>query len=152
MIFKGVNPNGPNKINLKAQFNISNGYFKFLGFQYQPDGNNIRHFLKSTSDIYFPFNFSYHCSKESIFSYKNKETKEEISLKIFNLQVQMDTKKFNDAYDCVGFMSIPIWTGIFVTSILAIIMIWGLTMIMDIRTMDRFDDPKGKTITISAQD
>lgn len=31
-------------------------------------------------------------------------------------------------------------------------MIWALTMIIDIRTMDRFDDPKGKTITISSQE
>lgn len=68
------------------------------------------------------------------------------------MQIQIDSKDatFSDAYDCVGFTSIPIWTGIFVTAILAIIMIWALTMIMDIRTMDRFDDPKGKTITISA--
>jgi V-type H+-transporting ATPase S1 subunit len=29
-------------------------------------------------------------------------------------------------------------------------MIFGLGMIMDIKTMDRFDDPKGKTITITA--
>jgi hypothetical protein len=28
-------------------------------------------------------------------------------------------------------------------------MILGLGMIMDIRTMDTFDDPKGKTITIN---
>lgn len=151
MNFGGI-PNGPIKIELTAQFNITKGYFRFLGFQYQANGKPEIKYLKSKSDIYFPFNFSYHCFKESIFSYKNKESKEEISLKILNLQVQMDATKFSDSYDCVGFMSIPIWTGIFVTAILAIIMIWGLTMIIDIRTMDRFDDPKGKTITISAQE
>lgn len=59
---------------------------------------------------------------------------------------------FNDAYDCVGFTTIPIWSGLFVTFILAVIMTMGLTMIMDIKTMDRFDDPKGKTIIINASE
>ncbi|CAK9807771.1 V-type proton ATPase subunit S1 [Anthophora quadrimaculata] len=109
--------------------------------------------LTTNVDIVFPFNFSYHCSQNVIFK------KGSTVLNITDLQVQLDakqivnnTKTFNDAYDCVGFTTIPIWTGIFVTAILALIMIWGLAMIIDIRTMDRFDDPKGKTITISAQE
>ncbi|XP_003708609.1 uncharacterized protein LOC100880959 [Megachile rotundata] len=108
--------------------------------------------LIADTDIVFPFNFSYHCSQNTTF-FSNTT-----SLIITNLQVQLDvplknnTKTFDDAYDCVGFTTIPIWTGIFVTAILAMIMIWALTMIIDIRTMDRFDDPKGKTITISAQE
>lgn len=60
--------------------------------------------------------------------------------------------QFSDAYDCVGFTTIPIWSGLFVTLILSIIMTMGLTMIMDIKTMDRFDDPKGKTIIINASE
>lgn len=110
--------------------------------------------LTTNTDIVFPFNFSYHCSQNIIF--KNSST----VLNITNFQVQLDprstkdkdAKVFSDAYDCVGFTTIPIWAGIFVTAILALIMIWALTMIIDIRTMDRFDDPKGKTITISAQE
>jgi V-type H+-transporting ATPase S1 subunit len=62
------------------------------------------------------------------------------------------TKAFDDAYNCELFFTPPIWSGLFVTSILAFIMMWGLVMIMDIRTMDQFDDPKGKTITISVSE
>jgi V-type H+-transporting ATPase S1 subunit len=61
-------------------------------------------------------------------------------------------KTFGDAYNCELFFTPPIWSGLFVTSILALIMMWGLVMIMDIRTMDQFDDPKGKTITISVSE
>lgn len=102
--------------------------------------------LSSKRDICFPFNFSYHCSLQTIFA------NGPVRLNITDMQVEVDHKNavFSDAYDCVGFTSIPIWTGIFVTAILALIMIWALTMILDIRTMDRFDDPKGKTITISS--
>ena len=145
-----VNVNGLQKISLTAQFEIAHGYFNFIGFKYADDNTTESIFLRSRRQIVYPFNTSYHCQQDNYFTYKNKE--KQITVKIQNLQIQMDTWKFGEVYDCVGFMSIPIWTGIFVTAILALIMIWGLIMIMDIRTMDRFDDPKGKTITISAQE
>lgn len=47
-------------------------------------------------------------------------------------------------------MSIPIWSGLFITFLLVLILSFGISMMMNIKTMDRFDDPKGKTITISA--
>ncbi|KOB75241.1 putative vacuolar ATP synthase subunit S1 [Operophtera brumata] len=57
---------------------------------------------------------------------------------------------FGDSFHCVGFFSAPIWSGLFVVFILLSITFYGILMMMDIRTMDRFDDPKGKTITINA--
>lgn len=120
---------------------------------YEHIGHNSSNLnLTTNTDIVFPSQFSYHCSQKIVFR-KNVTT-----LNITDLQVQVyptshnEKKVFSDAYDCVGFTTVPIWTGIFVTAILALIMIWALTMIIDIRTMDRFDDPKGKTITISAQE
>lgn len=130
------------------------GYYtlKTVNFQYNvKSGNNSS--LTTNTDIVFPNTFSYHCSKNVTFE------KEGTVLTIQDLQVQVFPDKnpareriFSDAYDCVGFTTIPIWTGIFVTIVLGMIMIWSLTMIMDIRTMDRFDDPKGKTITVSSQE
>lgn len=99
-------------------------------------------------DISAPFGFSYHCS-DLKFGNNNMT-----SLHLPKAQIEpqfqvLNKNKFGDAYDCVGFTSIPIWSGLFVTLILAAIMTLGLTMIMDIKTMDRFDDPKGKGITIN---
>lgn len=48
------------------------------------------------------------------------------------------------------FFTGPIWMGLLVTWTLLIILAWGITMLMDIKTMDRFDDPKGKTINVNA--
>ena len=134
----------------------SAGYYMLRTINYEHVGqNSSNQNLTTSTDIVFPSQFSYHCSQQILF-HKNFTT-----LNITDLQVQVypisqishDEKKvFSDAYDCVGFTTVPIWTGIFVTAILALIMIWALTMIIDIRTMDRFDDPKGKTITISAQE
>lgn len=96
--------------------------------------------------IIAPVTFSYHCSSGAVFQGLD------ITLTLENFQAQpyMDSSAaFSDAYNCELFFTPPIWSGIFVTSILALIMIWGLVMIMDIRTMDQFDDPKGKTITVN---
>lgn len=122
-------------------------YYLLKKIEYFTTENSEGHNLTTTSDIDIPYNYSYHCTPEVVF--KNGTG---ASLKFKNIQIQIDAVKFGDAFDCVGFMSIPILSGIFVTLILALIMIWGLSFILDIRTMDRFDDPKAKTITISAQE
>lgn len=136
-----------NNLMLEFFFEIKSiGYYTLSKVNYEID-NKVDSSLLTKRDISFPFNFSYHCSPQTVF------TNDSIYLSITEMQVQIDNNvTFNDAYDCVGFTSIPIWTGIFVTIILGLIMIWALIMIMDIRTMDRFDDPKGKTITISTSE
>lgn len=60
--------------------------------------------------------------------------------------------KFGPCNDCIGFFSAGIWGGLFVVILLLLILFYGISNMMEIRTMDRFDDPKGKTITISAQE
>ena len=67
-------------------------------------------------------------------------------------QVQFQIKsngQFGPANDCVGFFTIPIWSGLVVTFVLLMVLTFGITMISQINTMDRFDDPKGKTITVN---
>ncbi|CAD1475129.1 unnamed protein product [Heterotrigona itama] len=154
LVMKFSTPNLPT-YTFEFMFEVKTpGYYTLKTVNYQSSDATFVNdqSLTTNTDIVFPFNFSYHCSQSITFN--NSST----ILNITNLQVQLDPTKnnnvkvFDDAYDCIGFTTIPIWAGIFVTAILALIMIWALTMIIDIRTMDRFDDPKGKTITISAQE
>ncbi|XP_015585471.1 V-type proton ATPase subunit S1 [Cephus cinctus] len=134
------------EVTLRFLFTVETaGYYTLKTVEYEPTGMSAT-LLYSNTEIVFPFNFSYHCSQKTEFNSTS------VRLNITNIQVQVDATSFNDAYDCVGFTTIPIWMGLFVTAIMAMILIWGLTMVMDIRTMDRFDDPKGKTITISASE
>jgi len=70
----------------------------------------------------------------------------------FQIQPYLEERRFGPAYDCVYFFTAAIWSGIFVCAILSIIMAFGLVMIIDIKTMDLFDDPKGKTITINTSE
>lgn len=68
------------------------------------------------------------------------------------LNAETTFNRFNDAWDCVGFTSPGIWAGLFVTLLMLVILTIGLSWMMEIRTMDRFDDPKGKTITTIVSD
>lgn len=103
-----------------------------------------------------PRGFSFACAK----SFRIQANKSDIDyIVIQGLQIQpkfksdpFDLSHFGEAYNCVGFTSPGIWAGIVVTLLLLIIMTIGITALMDIRTMDRFDDPKGKTITINANE
>lgn len=122
------------------------GYHALKKIEYFKSGSTKGTVLKPNTIIDVPSNFSYHCGPGANFT-----NKAGVSLFFNNVQIELDAvnSTFSEAYDCVGFMSIPILSGLFVTLIMALIMIWGISIIMDIRTMDRFDDPKGKTITIS---
>ena len=60
-----------------------------------------------------------------------------------------DSSSFSDAWDCVGFFSIGVWASLLVTLLAVIVLTIGLFVLSDIKTMDRFDDPKGKSIMIA---
>lgn len=99
-------------------------------------------------------NFSWHCSPSLILQTGGAFS----PLHITGLQLEPVFGAFNasdprtafsDPWDCVGFTSAGIWGGLFVVLLMLAILSVGISWIMDIRTMDRFDDPKGKTIIVS---
>lgn len=133
-----------NKVNFNFEIILQDdGYWKLQNVL------NDAHDYTWKADISAPIGFSYHCFNVSF------QSENEILI-LPGLQIEPfeeeDQHNFNDAYDCIGFTSIPIWTGIFVTVILLLILTFGITFIMDIKTMDKFDDAKGKTITINASE
>lgn len=95
-----------------------------------------------------PLGFSYKCSPVVNITVADNEV---VAVGIRGLQLQpkfgnvadSPLKRFGDVNDCTGFTSIGIWSGILVSFLLLSIMTLGLSWILDIRTMDRFDDPKG---------
>ncbi|PIO06986.1 hypothetical protein AB205_0072870 [Aquarana catesbeiana] len=56
--------------------------------------------------------------------------------------------KFSYASDCAGFFSPGIWMGLVTTLLFVFILTYGLHMVMSLKTMDRFDDPKGPSIAV----
>lgn len=56
--------------------------------------------------------------------------------------------EFSYASDCAGFFSPGIWMGLLTSLLMVLVLTYGLHMIMQLHTMDRFDDPKGPAISV----
>lgn len=136
---------GP-KIILRFSISWLNGYWSLPLVKVIVPKNYREYNLTTDEDIMAPAHFSYHCNGYTVFSDGNGA-----ELYIYDLQVQVDSKngKFGDANDCVSFTTAPIWSGLFVTTLLGIGLIVALTAIMDIKTMDKFDNYKTKNLTIT---
>ncbi|XP_076650460.1 uncharacterized protein LOC143357757 [Halictus rubicundus] len=143
------------KHTLSFKFENASGYYYLRTVNYaylmKNGSNSLNHSLTPNTNIVFPSKFSYHCSQNIVFKENDSYflTVKDFQVELFNNKDSSREPKFDSTYDCVGFVTIPIWTGLFVATILSFIMIWGITMLMDIRIMDRFDDPKGKMIIVS---
>jgi V-type H+-transporting ATPase S1 subunit len=59
--------------------------------------------------------------------------------------------KFGQCNYCSGFFTSGIWMGIISSLLMAFILAFGVYLMTSINTMDRFDDPKGKPLTIAAE-
>lgn len=60
--------------------------------------------------------------------------------------------QFGDAYDCVGFTTAPIWSGIVVTSFISAIIMLGLLCILEIKPPNKFENNRGKQLTFTVQE
>ena len=99
-------------------------------------------------DISAPVNWSYGCASPNAFTDKTKTT--ELIFK--DLQVQAFYSATNGNFlqklDCSGWFTGPIWAGLLVSLLLIIMLSYAYGMISSITTMDKFDNPKGKTISV----
>lgn len=137
---------GKDKLFLNFIFPYSDSYWSMVRVEVEPPGGS-KYNLTTKKEITAPRRFSYHCSGETVFLDQTNN----VQLNMTDLQVQLNTStsRFNDAYDCVPFTTGPIWSGLFVTSILAIGLIIALTAIGSIKTMDKFDNHKTKQLSIT---
>ncbi|XP_075218977.1 V-type proton ATPase subunit S1-like [Lycorma delicatula] len=140
------------KVNLRFQFeNISNYYWGLSVIVLELQNSHEIKLLTTKQHISAQYDYSFHTSTPVVFS--NGST----SLTFSDLQVQPwkmseFNKRFGEAEDDTVFFTPPIWTGLIVSGLISVILLWALGMIMDIHTMDQFDDPKGKTITVNVTD
>ncbi|XP_071981043.1 V-type proton ATPase subunit S1 [Engystomops pustulosus] len=107
-----------------------------------------------------PSNYSYHCefvsslplygpllvrnTSESSPAFTWRITITDFQIQAFNVTGM----RFSYASDCAGFFSPGIWMGLITTLLFVFILTYGLHMVMSLKTMDRFDDPKGPSISV----
>ncbi|XP_035512688.1 V-type proton ATPase subunit S1b [Morone saxatilis] len=115
-------------------------------------------FIGSRS-IYAPAEYSFHC--QSVSSFQDtllvpNNTTSQWRLNFVDFQIQgfglANGTDFSNASDCAGFFTPGIWMGLLTSLLMLYIFVYGLHMIMRLNTMDRFDDPKGPSISVPQSD
>uniref|UniRef100_A0A8C6SHY6 ATPase H+ transporting accessory protein 1a n=1 Tax=Neogobius melanostomus TaxID=47308 RepID=A0A8C6SHY6_9GOBI len=107
--------------------------------------------------IYAPAEYSYRC--ESVTNYRwpllvprsSKDPANQWRVSFQDIQIQafnVSGRDFSYASDCAGFFSPGIWMGLMTSLLMVLVLTYGVHMIMQLRTMDRFDDPKGPAISV----
>ncbi|KAK0146849.1 V-type proton ATPase subunit S1 [Merluccius polli] len=120
--------------------------------------NNETVSFDGSRGIYAPAEYSFHCM--SVNSFRDAllirgQTSLNTSnwmLNFIDFQIQgfglANGTNFSYASDCAGFFTAGIWMGLVITLLMLWILTYGLSMITMVNTMDRFDDPKGPSISV----
>ncbi|KAL7859658.1 hypothetical protein SRHO_G00148050 [Serrasalmus rhombeus] len=113
--------------------------------------------FNASLSIYAPVEYSYRCDSVSSFRYPQltphsaKDNANEWRISFDDFQIQgfnVTGKDFSYASDCAGFFTPGIWMGLLTSLLMVLVLTYGLHMIMQLHTMDRFDDPKGPAISV----
>ncbi|XP_072304966.1 V-type proton ATPase subunit S1b [Eucyclogobius newberryi] len=111
----------------------------------------------SSRSIYAPAEYSFHCQSVSSFRdallvHDNRLNASAWMLDLVDFQIQgfglNNGTNFSYASDCAGFFTPGIWMGLITALLMLLIFVYGLNMILQLNTMDRFDDPKGPCISV----
>ncbi|KAG7224392.1 hypothetical protein INR49_004734 [Caranx melampygus] len=123
--------------------------------------NGTKATFNGSRHIYAPAEYSYRCESVTSFrwpvlvphSSKDPANQWRVSFEDFQIQgFNVSGSEFSYASDCAGFFSPGIWMGLMTSLLMVLVLTYGLHMIMQLRTMDRFDDPKGPAISVPQTD
>ncbi|XP_054649901.1 V-type proton ATPase subunit S1b [Dunckerocampus dactyliophorus] len=124
----------------------------------QLQSNGITASFIGSRGIYAPAEYSFHCQTVSSFRdallvpNATNQTTSDWRLNFIDFQIQgfglANGTDFSYASDCAGFFTPGIWMGLLSSLLMLLVFVYGLHMIMQLNTMDRFDDPKGPSISV----
>lgn len=138
------------------EMNISIGGKAQLFVRKDLYGYNIKasDFYKLDTDTaWAPSGFSYSCGKLQLIANKPELSQKYPTITITRLQLYPGKgDKFPDSYDCATWFSTTLWMGTVVALIYIFILFGAVLFLLDVKTNDRFDDPKGKTITVNVSE
>uniref|UniRef100_A0A6B2EJP3 Putative vacuolar h+-atpase v0 sector accessory subunit s1 ac45 n=1 Tax=Phlebotomus kandelakii TaxID=1109342 RepID=A0A6B2EJP3_9DIPT len=139
------------KIFLRFKFPIRSGYWYLTEVEVEDYNRNPPRttLLVRGEPPYAPMKFSWHCTQGLVFR-SNTST-----LILDNVQIQPylnGRNVFYDAYDCVGFMSAPIWSGIAVSFLVLFGVAIAINAILEIKPPNRFESNRNKQLTFTIQE
>ncbi|XP_043979550.1 V-type proton ATPase subunit S1-like isoform X3 [Gambusia affinis] len=133
-------------------------WFTLDSVQVRSSGQNAS--FVGSHGIYAPAEYSFHCQYVSSFRdillVPANQDSTQWKLNFVEFQIQgfglSNGTNFSYASDCAGFFTAGIWMGLISSLLMLLIFVYGLHMIMQLNTMDRFDDPKGPSISVPQSD
>nr|XP_023693343.1 V-type proton ATPase subunit S1 [Paramormyrops kingsleyae] len=134
-------------------------WFTLDQVQLNYDGHNAT--FNGSDGITAPSEYSYHCQMVSSSDYPllvpstPTDNAKQWILTFTDFQIQgfgVTGENFSYANDCASFFTPGIWMGLVTSLLLLLILTYGLHMILQLRSMDRFDDPKGPAIAVPQND
>ncbi|KPP72859.1 V-type proton ATPase subunit S1-like [Scleropages formosus] len=144
-------------------FSMSQRYYSvsarnwFTMDQVELEYDGQRALFNGSRNIYAPTEYSYRCESVTSFrdallaahSLTDNATQWRLSFEEFQIQgFNVTGTQFSYASDCASFFTPGIWMGLVTSLLMLLVFTYGLHMIMQLRTMDRFDDPKGPAIAV----
>ncbi|XP_069785324.1 ATPase H+ transporting accessory protein 1a [Narcine bancroftii] len=111
----------------------------------------------NVSEVYAPVAYSYRCNSVSSLPRSgtvlqpSSPSSQDWLLHFQDFQIQgfsVQGMNFSYASDCAGFFTPAIWMGLITSLLMVLILTYGLHMVTGLKTMDRFDDPKGPSISV----
>ena len=114
---------------------------------------------KNGYKVVAPIGSSFGCYDPGMFEPK-KDTEQmnnafSVGLTFPKMQLQvgkLSRVRFGPEWTCDVMVPIGLLVGLLVTLLFASICVWGFCMLANIQTMDRFDDPRGKSIYVPQTD
>lgn len=145
------------KSSITLLFSLMRGSWTLDGADISLDTSVTGNFRLVTDMDSIPKGFSFACTKKFVltndtFIRSSGYNRADLVIERFQMQSFQTSDKFDGAWDCVGFFTVPIWCGLLITFLMVIIITMGMFMLSDIKTMDRFDDPKGQSIMVATTD
>lgn len=139
-------------VSLMSWWNVSSASVK-----HGLSGTEAEFELKDFSSYVAPSDWSWVCEAPQTLVYEPPKKDEGVFQRLTFSNIQMEafisnSTKFSRGLDCSGFLTAPIWMGTMVALIMAIIFAFGLAMIAGLSTVDRFDDPRGKSIIVHSHE
>jgi len=165
-VFIGKESHEINGAHIEMNFNVTKKGFKLTHINVDRLGGkdpknavvNLKVRNKTTHGytIEAPTGLSFGCGDLGTFEPKNvSESGRSVGIIFPDIRIQVGKiheGKFGPLWECGVLLPIGLWVGIIISLFFAIICCWGFSMLASINTMDRFDDPKGKSINVPNTD
>ncbi|KAM4036695.1 V-type proton ATPase subunit S1-like [Anomaloglossus baeobatrachus] len=132
-------------------------WFKLESVMIIPNDDMMRNASFRTTYASTPAEYSFHCQQvgtsslhgERLVATNNEAKNWEIFFSELQIQgFNIKNNQFSYASDCTSFFTAGIWMGLVSSIILLWILSYGIFMIMQLTTNDKFDDPKSQQLSV----